>query len=340
MSSNLPNDTTLYSLMTVIVHRSLGQRVVQYAKSLGLKRFTSFHGRGTVPNAILKFLEMDDVHKDVLLFIMPTGKVGEITHQMKDKFHFDKPGRGILFTVKLSHVLGITHKASRDTSEEPNRSSDIVAVCTIVDKGQGEEVFRAANGDSSHGGTIIEAHGSTDQSQHLFNLRVETEKEMVLMLVPAASASGLAASIREKLELEKRNTGILFTYAVDSVLGLNSVSPGQADRLEEGPSGAGHSRFDAIWAIVPAGNDERVIRSAERGGSQGGTILHARGAHIREHSRLIASIEPTREVVVVISKREDTPSICRTIHDEMCLDDPGQGILFVFPLLEVTGVRP
>lgn len=333
--SNLPNDTTLYSLMTVIVHRSMGQRVVQYGKSLGLKRFTSFHGRGTVPNAILKFLEMDDVHKEVLLFIMPTAKVGEITEQMKGKFHFDKPGKGILFTVKLSHVLGITHKASADSVEAAKRPADVIAVCTIVDKGQGEEVFRAANGDANHGGTIIEAHGSTDQSQHLFNLRVETEKEMVLMLVPAANAPGLAERIREELELEKRNTGILFTYEVDSVLGLNSVAPGQAVQTD-----TKQSRYDAIWAIVPAGNDEQVIRSAEKGGSQGGTILHARGAHVREHSRFIASIEPTREVVVVISKREDTAAICQEIHDEMHLDDPGQGVLFVFPLEEVQGVRP
>lgn len=336
--NNLPKDAALYSLMTVVVNRSLGQRVIQHAKRLGLKRFTSFHGRGTVPNSILKFLEMDDVSKEILLFVMPTVNVDEIREQMQEKFHFDKPGKGILFTVKLSHVLGITHKAPMDDELDlPKDPAAVIAVCTIVDKGMAEDVFQAANGKTaSYGGTIIEAHGSTDQSQHLFKLRVETQKEMVLMLVPAVEAPALAATIREKLELEKKNTGILYTYAVDQVLGLKGWETRRA-ASETVPQPPEQPSYDAIWAVVPGGKDEQVIRSAEKGGSRGGTILHARGAHVRDHIRLISNIEPTREVVVVIAKREDTASICSTIHEEMRLDDPGKGLLFVFPLREVHG---
>ncbi len=63
MNNSLPGK---YSLLTVIVNRSKAQRVLNYAKVIGIKRYTSLMGHGTVPNAILKMLELGDINKEVL----------------------------------------------------------------------------------------------------------------------------------------------------------------------------------------------------------------------------------------------------------------------------------
>lgn len=96
-------------------------------------------------------------------------------------------------------------------------------------------------------------------------------------------------------------------------------------------------QYDAIWAVVPAGKDAAVIESAEKGGSAGGTIFHARGSHVVEHGLFFNAMEPEKEVVMLIAKREDADAISQSINEEFRLDDPGNGVLFVFPIGNPTG---
>lgn len=192
MNNSLPGK---YSLLTVIVNRSKAQRVLNYAKAIGIKRYTSLMGHGTVPNAILQMLELGDVNKEVLLFVIPAAQEKDMLNAFNNKFSFDKRNTGIIFSVSLSHCLGITHKAPPHPDFPAENNSGIVGIFTVVDKGMGEEIISISNEDACFGGTIMPAHGSADHSYKIFNLAVQAEKETVLMLLPA----GKVASVRNKL---------------------------------------------------------------------------------------------------------------------------------------------
>ncbi|MDE1548465.1 P-II family nitrogen regulator [Jeotgalibaca caeni] len=330
-----------YTLLTVIVDRKNSQRVIDYAKKIKIKRFTSFRGRGTLPNPILKMLEMDDVYKEVILFVIPSVHEENIIQSFTEKFHFDKPNRGILFTVKLSRVLGMTYKAPEDLKPGPAQDAGIVGVCAIVNKGNAEQVMDTCNRDLYLGGTIIPAHGSIDKSKKIFDQFVESDKEMVLLLVPESRVRAVTQKIADEMNFEKENSGVLYTFAVHRIKGLvdRKLSLEELEKSEKRPDwSAEQTEFDAVWAIVPSGTDRNVIQAAERGGSQGGTIIHARGAHIREHGLMIADIEPQREVVILLTDRKDTETIANEIDKEFRLDEPGQGIVFVHPIHETIGI--
>ncbi|MGP6147578.1 hypothetical protein [Jeotgalibaca sp. A122] len=323
-----------YSLLAVIVNRTKAQRIIQFAKSLGIKRYTSLHGRGTIPSAILQMLELGEVSKEILLFIVPTIKEKEHIQSFNEKFNFDKRNSGIIFSVTLSHCLGITHKAPEIQLEDTKLTSGVVGVCIVVNKGIGEEIVELTNDDAYFGGTILPAHGSADYSRKIFNLATQDEKETVLMLVPASKVSELKQKLSNNLNLQKANSGILFTFDVNEIHGLFK------NRLVESGTNYENSgdQYDAIWAIVPSGKDAAVIASAEKGGSTGGTIFHARGSHVVEHRLFINDIEPEKELVMMIAKREKSYSISKSINEEFRLDDPGTGVLFVFPIGNTTGL--
>ncbi len=331
-----------YTLLTVIVNQNKAEKITQYAKRIGIKRYTSFRGKGTATSAILQMLEISDINREVIIFIIPTVQVDEMMAKLTEKFHFEKPSQGILFTVKLSHVLGITHKAPENSLPDTNLHTDLIGMCTIVDKGLASDVLDVCNRDSFLGGTILPAHGSARESVKIFNFAIEPEKELVLMLIPVNKANDMKNRLVEKLNLKDKNSGIFFTFAIDQVRGLKKKEGYEdsehdiKERLADWEHEEAH--YDAIWTIVPEGYDGDVVRAAEKGGSQGATILSARGAHVRDHSLMIADIEPEREVVVVITKREATYGICKEINEKFRLDDPGQGVVFVFPIHEPVGL--
>lgn len=307
--------------------------MLHYAKTIGIKRYTSLIGRGTVPNAILQMLELGDVNKEILLFVVPAADEKELLDAFNAKFSFDKRNTGIIFSVSLSNCLGITHKAPPLPATPSQNISGIVGIFTVVDKGMGEEIIAISNDDACFGGTIMPAHGSADHSHKIFNLAVQAEKETVLMLVPAEKVGSVKEKLTSNHNFRKANSGIFFTFDVNAFYGLSKNNPSTTETNDDKIS----AQYDAIWAVVPAGKDAAVIESAEKGGSAGGTIFHARGSHVVEHGLFLNAMEPEKEVVMLIAKREDADAISQSINEEFRLDDPGNGVLFVFPIGNPTG---
>jgi len=90
------------------------------------------------------------------------------------------------------------------------------------------------------------------------------------------------------------------------------------------------SLYDAIFVIVDRGKAEAVIDAASKAGSKGGTIIHARGSGIHETSKLFAmEIEPEKEVVLILAEKNLTDPIVSTIREELQIDKPGKGIIFI-----------
>lgn len=93
-----------------------------------------------------------------------------------------------------------------------------------------------------------------------------------------------------------------------------------------------------IYAVVPSGRSGEVIRLAEQAGSQGGTVIHGKGIGRKPKRFLHFEVEPMREIIWIIVKKEKYPEVSQAIYQNMDLDKPGQGIVFVEPLSEVHGL--
>lgn len=78
---------------------------------------------------------------------------------------------------------------------------------------------------------------------------------------------------------------------------------------------------------------------ARRSGVTGGTIMHGRGTGSEYTQKLFGlEIEPEKELVMILMPSELVDKVVNDIYQELHLENPGNGILFVEPIVEVRGL--
>lgn len=103
--------------------------------------------------------------------------------------------------------------------------------------------------------------------------------------------------------------------------------------------GDGKIMYQNIMAVVDKGKAEDVIESAQKAGSKGGTILNARGSGVHETSKLFSmDIEPEKEIVMILSDENYTEAIVTKIREDLKIDEPGNGIIFVQDVNQTYGI--
>lgn len=207
--------------------------------------------------------------------------------------------------------------------------------CVIIDYGLASKVLKLAKNLGVSGGTIFLGKGSV--KNHLlewFDL-TDIRKEIVLFLAEDRMSHGILDAINTKFKFCKPNHGIAFSTPLEEIVGSRSC---QFDKIKES-RGSDDIMYKAIFTIVDRGNAESVIDAAEKAGSQGGTIINARGSGVHEKSTLFAmTVEPEKEIVLILSEKEKTQAIVESIKNDIQLEKPGNGILFIVDTISTYGI--
>lgn len=207
--------------------------------------------------------------------------------------------------------------------------------CIIINYGLGSKVLKLAKNLGVSGGTIFLGKGSVkNHLLELFDL-TDIRKEIVLFLAEEHLAQDVLQAINTKFKFSKPNHGIAFCCPLESIVGSRSC---QVDKTKES-RGFDDIMYKAIFTIVDRGNAESVIDAAEKAGSQGGTIINARGSGVHEKSTLFAmTVEPEKEIVLILSEKEKTDAIVESIKNDINLEKPGNGILFIMDTISTYGI--
>lgn len=211
-----------YSLFCVIANFGKGSKILERAKELGATGGTLFLGRGTVDSLLLKILGLDEIRREILMMVIEK-KLEDIFHaKLTEIFSFNKPNHGIAFSIPVKKF--IRNKESKYIANPGKGGEGSVgyeAIVTIVDKGLSEEVLDAAKSAGSTGGTVIHGRGSgCHETAKLFNIHIEPEKDIVLILSSAAKTEKIVNAIREKLNIDEPGAGIIFVLDVNRTSGL------------------------------------------------------------------------------------------------------------------------
>lgn len=211
-----------FCLYCVIADFGKGTKILRKSKELGTSGGTFVLGRGTVNSSLLKFLGLDETRKEILMMIIEE-ELEEIFHkELTKEFSFDKPHHGIAFSIPLKRVLGFKGLKFKSNHEEKGGNTmGIEAIVTIVDRGLSEDVIEAARSAGATGGTVLHGRGSgIHEKEKLFNMEIEPEKDIVLILSEAENTEPIINSINDKLNIEKPGAGILFVVDVNRAIGL------------------------------------------------------------------------------------------------------------------------
>lgn len=207
--------------------------------------------------------------------------------------------------------------------------------CVIVNCGMGSKVLKTAKTFGVSGGTILRGKGTIKNSLLEFLDLTDIRKEIILMVTEQSIARDCLEGLSRKFRFDKPNHGIAFSMPLANLLGS---TPCRYIKNKEN-EGVKNMNYHAIFTIVDRGKAEKVIEVAEKAGSKGGTIINARGSGIHEKSTLFAmTIEPEKEMVMIISEREKTDDIVGAIRKELEIDVPGNGIMFTMELSNTYGL--
>jgi nitrogen regulatory protein PII len=218
-------------------------------------------------------------------------------------------------------------------------NSEIIQVeqiCVIVNLGLGSKLLRAAKKHGVPGGTVLMGKGTVSSRILDFLGLSDIRKEIILMVADKKTADQVLEKLDEEFRFEKPNHGIAFTTSICYLAGTRSC---KFEVLNE-RRGVDNNMYHAITVIVDRGKAEYVIDAATRAGSTGGTIIHARGSGIHETSKLFSmDIEPEKEIVLILSERDKTGGIVSSIREELKIDEPGQGILYIQDVNKTYGLH-
>lgn len=197
-----------------------GSKALKIGRNLGALGGTILLGDGTVANNLLNILGITEIRKEIFITIIDQKTEDLIYEEMSNEFKLDKPNHGIAFSVPLKSYLGIS-KMGVVSNPQKEGVSDLEAIFAIVDKGLSDDVLESAQRAGSTGGTIIHGRGTAaGEAEKLFNITIEPEKEIILIISNKDNTDKIVNTINQNLDMEESNKGIIFVLDVSRSLGI------------------------------------------------------------------------------------------------------------------------
>lgn len=209
-----------YQLIYIVVPVGKASKVVSYAKKLGATGGTITMAKGTVKNKLMNFLSIYSHEKELIMMGCRNADANKIIPEIVKKFNFEQKNKGIVFSTKVGEILG-TKNDEKFENEFGETMYKLITV--IVEKGQAEHVLETANEAGARGGTILNARGSgTAETMKLFNMEIEPQKEVLLIVVNNDDYKKVVECVIEKHDIEKPGSGIVFVQDIQEAHGLLS----------------------------------------------------------------------------------------------------------------------
>lgn len=171
-------------------------------------------------------------------------------------------------------------------------------------------------------------------------------KDIIFSVLPAFRIPRAMKRLSKTLEIDNPGHGIAFTISINSVAGQKTLRHLCGNPDEDNPitcaekeSKMETKQYELIIAIVNNGFADQVMDAARPAGARGGTVLHARGAGIKEAEKFFGiTIQPEKEMVFVLAHQEERKAIMEAISHETGIATEAHGIVFSLPTSDVMGV--
>jgi nitrogen regulatory protein PII len=202
-------------LLTAIVERGQGSKLLATARSHGISGGTIALGQGTIGIRQTGRIGISAESKDIILLIANTEAADQAIERFSQSRQLNHPRRGIAMIVEVSQMLGSAY-CRMDPGQTPQGGLNMMkqAIVVIVDRGQAETVVEAAERAGALGATVVNGRGAgVHETSKLFAMAVEPEKEIVLLVVDLPLADRVLGAIRKDCELDEPGRG--FAFAVD-----------------------------------------------------------------------------------------------------------------------------
>lgn len=198
--------------LTVIANHGTAEKLAVDTRKAGARGGTILHGRGSAQMAILRFLALSDVEKDILITLVRENEIEALWTTVTESRLFGKKNRGIAYILRIGGMMN---------PEKETRNHELITV--IADKGYADDIMDAARKAGARGGTIVHARGTgKSEDEKFFGVTIVPEKEQILILSESESAQAIRDAINALPCLMRPGMGIMYSTKVERFTQLGS----------------------------------------------------------------------------------------------------------------------
>ncbi len=224
--------------------------------------------------------------------------------------------------------------------KETTGGQQFVTMSLILDTKQRQR-FSAIRKAKDLCGDITVLGKGTVKSTTLNLLGIRSQKrEIVSILLEKEKAKELLNYLEKEFMLHEAGKGIAYIVPVttaEQIINRQQYDSEKTKGLEE--TREKMSMYKKLTVIVNRGMAETVIDSAQKFGVKGGTVINGRGSNSECAAKVFGiEIEPEKEVVIMILPETLVETVVKGIFNELQMELPGNGILFIEPILDVRGL--
>ena len=215
---------------------------------------------------------------------------------------------------------------------------------TIVDRDRAKKVTEVLAGNNVKSHFLWFAEG-TAKSEILDLLGIgSVDKAVILCVLPDTMISGLTSLLSKNLKLEKPGKGIVFSIPLSGAgapelqkTNESKWEKWQNEMEKEVEQMNTNMSHDLIVAVINQGDSEKLMTAARTAGARGGTMFHALKMGVGEAEKFFGiSIQAKKDVVAILTKRENKQSIMTAINQFCCEETPA--VVFSLPVDNVFGM--
>ncbi|MDR2506338.1 MAG: hypothetical protein LBD16_09590 [Oscillospiraceae bacterium] len=201
-------------------------------------------GRGTATQEVLDLLGLGETEKHIWVSSMTSTEAKRVTHALNDALKLSEPGAiafsiahtsvGNLFGLEEhfgfdnkfweeSKVDGKGNSGSSEAQQHTEDASDVKyeLIMVIANQGYIGTIMDAARAAGATGGTTIHAGGTYDpKHEHFFNITIQHEKEVIMILVPSNLRRGVMSAILAVAGGDTKANAVAFSLHVTDTAGL------------------------------------------------------------------------------------------------------------------------
>lgn len=230
---------------------------------------------------------------------------------------------------------------------EDQRYKPLKFLVSIVDMEKGEDIASLLNSHGYNIHYISIAQGTAPTVIRSYWGFADTEKSILWGIIPGDADEYILGLLAEEFNLPKANTGVAFTMPIRSfaepallkyILESGDMKEGTNNEGEEEMEEKEIVTYSLLMAIVKKGFAEDVMDAAREAGARGGTIFRARGTGDHETASFLGvTIEPEKDVIIILAKRGSRTAIMHSIYEKAGLHTEGNGLVFALPVERVVG---
>jgi len=294
---------------------------------------------------------------EVLSYLSPTECAEAILSQIVKTGGLDVPGRGMACSEDIellkSHELCAENKAAAfKVDAEFAFLSDIVGICCIVQRGQGNTVARVALDTGTCVPNITFGRGTGVRDKlGLLRITIPAEKEVVGLATTKEDADAVMNLMVDAGKLDQPGKGFIYYYPMDKGIINTKISRGMPkhaasieqiisviDEMKGGAkwrsrsgsadSGSGSKRACLLnlidfTLICDEGRGEDLVKAAMAVGAAGATI--SRQKFFCPQDSPSSKVSIAREVCNMIVSEQQIPGLMDTLEENGAFDDKTHG---------------